>query len=574
MTSLCSLTDDLLAEIFLHLPTLADVGRTATACAAFRRVIADHAFRRRLRSIHPAPLLLGFLSGATRFHPAEPPHSSAPAAQSLKSAADFSFSFVVPSAAGRRFPIDARDGRVLLNNHGQDYNELVVCDPLHRQYLMLPEIPQGDSSSSAGASPDRPQWKKQYRRACLVPAGADEDVETSSFKVLYMEEWSPEPPSAFVFSSATGQWSRLAMDGILAGTIPPLYTMHRRTPCYANGCFYWIFTTSDVSFSFLFHDDDDDEKSDVDRLLVLDTRSMEFSTIDLPPPGPGYAFCDHVIVEADEGGIGMFTLHKGIFDSLDSYLEYTTRGVVDGEWQPRRIVLTLPPRHTYKLVGATDRCLLLHGAPSVDLMQSPSWDKSNMWGTSDVDFSFFSVEFGSMQIKRVCRSLQGEGVPYTGFPPSLSLPKLQLVVVCESPEARRGLVSSAATVCVDQSWPEDTIKDETCWSDKELCKQLGHWYSVAKIQAEEMALEYGEQNGLHVVTILPGMVVGPLLQTVALNTTMKVLRYLALHRELIALPVHNLNSEAKFLSLLLFPSLYSPEVPMFNKRNAFPIFNS
>jgi nucleoside-diphosphate-sugar epimerase len=44
--------------------------------------------------------------------------------------------------------------------------------------------------------------------------------------------------------------------------------------------------------------------------------------------------------------------------------------------------------------------------------------------------------------------------------------------------------------------------------------------------AEEMALEYGLKNGLHVATVLPGLVLGPLLQHVAINTTSKVLIYI------------------------------------------------
>jgi hypothetical protein len=41
-----------------------------------------------------------------------------------------------------------------------------------------------------------------------------------------------------------------------------------------------------------------------------------------------------------------------------------------------------------------------------------------------------------------------------------------------------------------------------------------------------MALEYGKKNGLHVVTICPGLVFGPLLQHVAVNTSSKVLLYI------------------------------------------------
>jgi nucleoside-diphosphate-sugar epimerase len=34
------------------------------------------------------------------------------------------------------------------------------------------------------------------------------------------------------------------------------------------------------------------------------------------------------------------------------------------------------------------------------------------------------------------------------------------------------LVSSVAAACFDPSWPEDRLKDESCWSDKQICKEI------------------------------------------------------------------------------------------------------
>ncbi|CAN6196451.1 unnamed protein product [Urochloa humidicola] len=50
------------------------------------------------------------------------------------------------------------------------------------------------------------------------------------------------------------------------------------------------------------------------------------------------------------------------------------------------------------------------------------------------------------------------------------------------------------------------------------------WYSVAKIMAEQAALEYGDKNGLNVVTLCPPLVFGPLLQP-TVNTSSKFLIY-------------------------------------------------
>jgi len=72
---------------------------------------------------HRAPFV-GFLF--CRFHPAEAPHS-APCAQALERAADLSFSYIHSSNSfTRQFPLDARDGRVMLG-------ACTSAPPLHRR---------------------------------------------------------------------------------------------------------------------------------------------------------------------------------------------------------------------------------------------------------------------------------------------------------------------------------------------------------------------------------------------------------------------------------------------------------
>ncbi|KAM3272202.1 hypothetical protein ACQJBY_042417 [Aegilops geniculata] len=88
------------------------------------------------------------------------------------------------------------------------------------------------------------------------------------------------------------------------------------------------------------------------------------------------------------------------------------------------------------------------------------------------------------------------------------------------------VVSSGAAITLNPNWPLDKLKDENCWSDKEFCKENEIWYALAKTEAEEMALEYAEKNGLHVITFCSGAVFGPLLQADVLNITTKFLRYI------------------------------------------------
>ncbi|XBI41633.1 hypothetical protein VPH35_126078 [Triticum aestivum] len=137
-SSLTDLPDHLLTEIFLRLPDLADLARASAACVSFRRLDTDVSFLRRFRCLH-APPLLGFLD-RHGFHPALPPHPSAPAARALALAADFSFSFL-PSH-GLWTVQDSRDGRVLLQRWpkmGEVSREPAVSGPLCRWHLVLPQ---------------------------------------------------------------------------------------------------------------------------------------------------------------------------------------------------------------------------------------------------------------------------------------------------------------------------------------------------------------------------------------------------------------------------------------------------
>ena len=59
--------ENLLAEILLRLPTAADLARASMAGPALRRIIANHTFLRRFRTLHPPPLL--DIISATLSHP-------------------------------------------------------------------------------------------------------------------------------------------------------------------------------------------------------------------------------------------------------------------------------------------------------------------------------------------------------------------------------------------------------------------------------------------------------------------------------------------------------------------------
>ncbi|CAN6174817.1 unnamed protein product [Urochloa humidicola] len=103
---------------------------------------------------------------------------------------------------------------------------------------------------------------------------------------------------------------------------------------------------------------------------------------------------------------------------------------------------------------------------------------------------------------------------------------LNILQACSSNNVQKVVVvSSTSAVHFNPSWPQGKPKDETCWSDKNLCLKNKDWYMAAKTLAEETALEYAEKNGLTVVTVCPCIVLGPLLQPVV-NTSSEFLIYI------------------------------------------------
>ncbi|CAL4960676.1 unnamed protein product [Urochloa decumbens] len=73
------------------------------------------------------------------------------------------------------------------------------------------------------------------------------------------------------------------------------------------------------------------------------------------------------------------------------------------------------------------------------------------------------------------------------------------------------LVSSQAAMVPNPSWPAGKVIDEDCWADVELLKKLQLWYHVSKTLAEKAAWSFAEEEGLQLVVLNPGMVLGPTL---------------------------------------------------------------
>ncbi|XP_037455617.1 uncharacterized protein LOC119326005 [Triticum dicoccoides] len=374
--------DELVAEIFLRLPTPADVIRASGACVSFRRLIAGRPFLRRFRKLHDPPLL-GFLALTGAFFPVLPPSPSASAARAVALAADFSFSFL-PGPARDWKVRDARGGRVLLSRSPLD-NSLAVCDPLHRRYRLLPLIPEVE-----GWVPH--SVENPYRQSFL--GDAEEAAEETSFTVISIAHWGDkDKQGAFVFSSSTGQWRGTPW---IAGFASFSRYLH------AYGCFYGVTACRE-------------------KLLVLDTQRMEFSLADLPPQARGSSeqIAGIAIVEAGEGVTGMFVLAHGT--SHISYLIRRNNGGSSSQWQFER---TIPLVSSwYSFMGSTERHLLL---------------------VSQGDT--FTLDIKTFQLEKVVRRGISSPCVYRNFPPSLlSSPTISNGVDTEDDEVleKRRVASSS-----------------------------------------------------------------------------------------------------------------------------------
>ncbi|WVZ91233.1 hypothetical protein U9M48_037430 [Paspalum notatum var. saurae] len=371
--SLLIFPDEILEEIFLRLDAAADVARASAACTTFRRVVSARRFRRRLRTLHPPPIL-GFLEthAPGAFHPAEPPHGSAPAARALAQAADFTFSFI--DAPGTWKACDARDGRVLLyaRPNAAASADLIVCDPLHRRR----EIRGFDAFLDPATDKDE---KESFRVICAV------QCRLSRLKLV-----------TFHFSSVTGKWRLVTFDGKkpLNDLISRCAGMYTRR--YAHGCFYWTYPR-------------------FESLVILDPREMKLSVVNHSPNYKVRAIVEQgaqAIVELVNGSLGFVSLVDD--DTLELYSKTLRNNAVDTEvWQyDKRIPLPKMdmPCRCWSIKDAADGCLLL---------------QATQWVSHRREFHYFTLDLETFLFKKLCMSSRNISYAqlYASFPPPLSLPK-------------------------------------------------------------------------------------------------------------------------------------------------------
>jgi len=96
------------------------------------------------------------------------------------------------------------------------------------------------------------------------------------------------------------------------------------------------------------------------------------------------------------------------------------------------------------------------------------------------------------------------------------------------PSIKRVIVTSSMASVMFNKKPltPDVVIDETWFSDPVACEELQQWYVLAKTLAEEAAWTFAKENGIDLLTINPGFVIGPLIRptlTSSIETFLKII---------------------------------------------------
>ncbi|KAK1425317.1 hypothetical protein QVD17_20668 [Tagetes erecta] len=97
------------------------------------------------------------------------------------------------------------------------------------------------------------------------------------------------------------------------------------------------------------------------------------------------------------------------------------------------------------------------------------------------------------------------------------------------------LTSSMAAVAFgSRPLQSGVVVDETWFSDPLVCEQKKLWYHLSKTLAEDTAVKFAKENGLELVSINPGYVIGPILQPTLNLTSEGIMGLIKNGKELLA----------------------------------------
>uniref|UniRef100_R7W6R9 F-box domain-containing protein n=1 Tax=Aegilops tauschii TaxID=37682 RepID=R7W6R9_AEGTA len=336
---MATIPDELLEEIFLGPPTpdaLARAAAAATTSASFRRTRPLH----RGFLLRPGRRLFFLLLYPSRRPKPLPRRRARPP--------------LAPPQRPRRprpprldLPFSLHPGGELNKQEERccnvaDFN-LTVCDPLFQRYMLLPTIPE-----DLAAQPQDLLWAF---KPLLAPNTGDDDSDDQHFKVICIARYQTKLV-LFIFTSATREWC------MVNSPVSPSLDHMSCFDCVGS-CFYW---TEPWGWS--------------NHLMVLDTRTMSFSTVNLLT-GHHKELRDNLahqslghrrpnaVVLGREGAIEMVSLVRrhGSFA-----LHHTSLQNNSHEWKLEKIV-QLPGQYrdySISMVGAAEGFLFFRAAPQQD----------------------------------------------------------------------------------------------------------------------------------------------------------------------------------------------------------------
>ncbi|MED6179934.1 hypothetical protein PIB30_005392 [Stylosanthes scabra] len=172
---------------------------------------------------------------------------------------------------------------------------------------------------------------------------------------------------------------------------------------------------------------------------------------------------------------------------------YTVRATLRDPGNPKKV------DHLLKLEGAKERLQIF----KADLLEEGSFD-SAIDGCDGVFHTASPV---------MVRALIND--PQTELLDPAVKGTLNVLQSCsKSPSVKRVVLTSSisAVLYADRPLTPDAVVDETWFSVADNCRKLERWYSLSKTLAEDEAWKFANKNGIDMVSILPAMVAGPLLQ--------------------------------------------------------------
>ncbi|KAG2659544.1 uncharacterized protein LOC120707345 [Panicum virgatum] len=333
--------------------------------------------QKRRRSGRPPPFL--GLACDDGFYPALEPHPSAKRAIALARKADFEYYFVPFVPEGKAwgwFPLDARDGRVLIQSKyfpddspRARFMNYAVCDPLFKRYVLLPPIPD-DLTVNEGSLLDF--------GLCLAPS--QEDEADTAFRVICVARYKTKLV-VLVFSSVTRQWGiATSSNWSSLGTEEPPNLYGLGSFDCVDGCFYWTVPSPD-------------------KILVLDALKMELSVINYAHRvEDGFRAC---IAVDREGTPGMLTVGEYLGNRQFRFSRIAKQS--DHESPNERLsenIIQLPCDHNeYFTLGAAEGFIFLRGVPEDEEVEDPSSEDLYM-EPEEVDY--YSLNVKTAEFEMVC----------------------------------------------------------------------------------------------------------------------------------------------------------------------------